>query len=95
MLLGSSLRALATHLRKFQQHMAAAFQTKELLGEVKARLRRQNVSTSRGEQVSNSGDSAHVKKFNLSTYKLHALGDYATTIKTFGTTDSYIMQIVL
>ncbi len=29
------------------------------------------------------------KEFNLSTYKLHALGDYPWTIWNFGTTDSY------
>lgn len=34
------------------------------------------------------------KFFNLCTYKLHALGDYAQTIRLFGTTDSYSTQIV-
>ncbi|KIK10455.1 hypothetical protein PISMIDRAFT_20384 [Pisolithus microcarpus 441] len=29
---------------------------------------------------------------NLRTYKLHALGDYTTTIRMFGTSDSYSMQ---
>ncbi|KAG6906289.1 hypothetical protein DXG01_014753 [Tephrocybe rancida] len=29
------------------------------------------------------------RKFSLSTYELHAVGDYFSTIKTFGTTDSY------
>ncbi|KAG6919658.1 hypothetical protein DXG01_003522, partial [Tephrocybe rancida] len=29
------------------------------------------------------------KEFSLSTYKLHAMGDYVSTIETFGTTDSY------
>lgn len=37
---------------------------------------------------------AKVKMFNLSTYKLHALGDYVSTIRLFGTTDSYSTQIV-
>jgi hypothetical protein len=35
-----------------------------------------------------------IKKFNLRTYKLHALGDYPNTIRMFGTTDSYSTQIV-
>jgi hypothetical protein len=35
-----------------------------------------------------------VKNLNLSTYKLHALGDYVRTIRLFGTTDSYSTQIV-
>ncbi|KIK19173.1 hypothetical protein PISMIDRAFT_13861 [Pisolithus microcarpus 441] len=32
------------------------------------------------------------KTFNLRTYKLHALSDYTTTIKMFGTLDSYLTQ---
>ncbi|KAJ3531672.1 hypothetical protein NM688_g7542 [Phlebia brevispora] len=32
------------------------------------------------------------KVFNLSTYKLHALGDYPTTIRAYSTTDNYSMQ---
>lgn len=38
--------------------------------------------------------SPKVKKLNLFTYKLHALGDYVRTIRLFGTTDSYSTQIV-
>jgi len=34
------------------------------------------------------------KMLNLSTYKLHALGDYVNTIRHFGTTDSYSTQTV-
>ncbi|KAF7800213.1 hypothetical protein EIP86_011460, partial [Pleurotus ostreatoroseus] len=34
----------------------------------------------------------HHKVFNLSTYKLHALGDYPDTIPAFGTTDNYSTQ---
>ncbi|PBK70762.1 hypothetical protein ARMSODRAFT_1083781 [Armillaria solidipes] len=32
------------------------------------------------------------KKFSLSTYKYHAMGDYPAMIRAFGTTDSYSMQ---
>ncbi|KAG6912511.1 hypothetical protein DXG01_014119, partial [Tephrocybe rancida] len=31
----------------------------------------------------------HPKSFNLATYKFHALADYASTIRQFGTSDSY------
>ncbi|KAG2069254.1 hypothetical protein BDR04DRAFT_1128942 [Suillus decipiens] len=31
----------------------------------------------------------HTYTFNLKMYKLHALGDYSTSIHNFGTTDSY------
>jgi hypothetical protein len=34
------------------------------------------------------------KELSLSTYKLHALGDYVHTIRRFGTTDSYSTQPV-
>lgn len=34
------------------------------------------------------------KHFNLWTYKVHSLGDYVRTIRRFGTTDSYSLQIV-
>lgn len=39
-------------------------------------------------------DGPRVKEFNLSTYKLHALGDYASAVRRFGTTDNYSTQIV-
>jgi hypothetical protein len=38
--------------------------------------------------------SAKLKHFNLRTYKLHALADYAKTIWRFGTTDNYNSQVV-
>ena len=34
------------------------------------------------------------KTLNLNTYKFHALGDYANTIRRFGTTDSYSTEPV-
>ncbi|EGO26278.1 hypothetical protein SERLADRAFT_407115 [Serpula lacrymans var. lacrymans S7.9] len=34
-----------------------------------------------------------VKLFNINTYKIHAIGDYTTTIQRLGTTDSYTTQI--
>jgi hypothetical protein len=34
------------------------------------------------------------KEFNLNTYKLHSLGDYADIIRQYGTTDSYSTQLV-
>jgi hypothetical protein len=34
------------------------------------------------------------KSFNLQTYKFHALGDYVTSIRHFGTTDSYSTEPV-
>jgi hypothetical protein len=34
------------------------------------------------------------KGFNLQTYKFHALGDYAATIRRYGTTDSFSTERV-
>ena len=34
------------------------------------------------------------KQLNLLIYKIHVLGDYVTTIRLFGTTDSFSTQIV-
>ena len=38
--------------------------------------------------------SSTKKKLNLNTYKFHALGDYVETIRLFGTTNSYLTQLV-
>jgi uncharacterized protein YdaU (DUF1376 family) len=43
---------------------------------------------------SNFQSSRQPKGFNLNTYKLHSLGDYANTIRQYGTTDSYSTQLV-
>jgi hypothetical protein len=34
------------------------------------------------------------RKFNMSTYKLHALGDYVKSTWLYGSTDSYSNQVV-
>jgi hypothetical protein len=46
------------------------------------------------EPTSSGKLNRRVKHFNLLTYKMHALGDYVSTIRQFGTTDSYSTQIV-
>jgi len=43
---------------------------------------------------SNTKSSQQPKDFNLNTYKLHSLGDYANTIRQYGTTDFYSTQLV-
>jgi hypothetical protein len=35
-----------------------------------------------------------LKTLNLNTYKFHSLGDYASTIRMYGTTDSYTTEVV-
>jgi hypothetical protein len=64
----------------------------ELPGEIAARQRKSSNLNSAGAGPGPSG--ARPKAFNMQTYKLHALGDYVSSIKMFGTTDSYTTQIV-
>jgi hypothetical protein len=65
----------------------------ELPREVAACQRRQDANfQSTSQQARASG--AHLRTFNILTYKLHVLGDYAASIRLFGTTDSYTTQIV-
>lgn len=40
------------------------------------------------------GVSRKARTLNLNTYKVHALGDYANTIRKYGTTDSYSTEFV-
>jgi hypothetical protein len=101
---------LGIKLRLFQSKTCPAFSTRELIREKDARVRRQNpksktngrpsvavqnpaVQKSAGVSVTRDGGRRE-KTFNLNTYKFHALGDYAATIRQFGTTDSYSTEMV-
>ena len=82
-------------MRKFRDFTCTAFHTTELPSETAARLRRKaKLCSSSHTSSSNPGSAAQLRSFNLGTYKTHALGDYASTIRFFGTTDSYTTQIV-
>jgi hypothetical protein len=84
-------------MREFQEKTCMAFATHELERERAARMRRQekNVATSKTKTDAHKGSSARrPKRFNLETYKYHALGDYCNAIRQFGTTDSYSTQAV-
>ena len=92
----------------FSSKTCAAFKTRELPSEHAARGRRKAAmalkSTSYGPTTDGSNDTgtSRMKKpghrkpqmFNLSTYKIHSLGDYTNAIHMFGTTNSYNMQVV-
>ena len=81
---------LGTLLRHFSTATCAAFKTTELPKERAARIRR----TANTPGTSTSGGGSKAKGFNLNTYKFHALGDYAQTIRERGTTDNYTSQRV-
>lgn len=102
--LDESTKAFGKQIRRFQSHTCSFFDTRELPHEEAARCRRQKKKVSinlpnpspLAPAPSTATPSGRSKKkvFNLILIKLHALGDYVQTIKTFGTTDSYSTQPV-
>jgi hypothetical protein len=91
--LEETFKKLSHKLWKFRKYTCTAFDTVELPKEKAAHQQR---AAQRSENCNTSQESsrAKFKKFNLLTYKFHAMGDYARTIKLFGTTDSFTTQIV-
>lgn len=88
-------RPLGAALRHFGGKFSDRFDTKELPKEADARKRREAKASKKKGKTTNRRKGGDGKvRFNLSTYKLHALGDYANTIRRRGTTDSYSTQMV-
>ncbi|KIK36998.1 hypothetical protein CY34DRAFT_16002 [Suillus luteus UH-Slu-Lm8-n1] len=93
-LLNETFKKLSQKLCKFLNYTCTAYTTVELPREKSARQRRDNQrSETNGTLPTPGSNSAKAKRFNLSTYKFHAMGDYVRTIKFFGTTDSFTTQI--
>ena len=88
------MRPLGAALRNFGGKFSDRFETKELPKETDARKRREAAKMSKGKASDRRKGAGSKVRFNLSTYKLHALGDYADTIRRRGTTDSYSTQAV-
>jgi len=76
-------------VRQFRDCVCPSFQTKETPREAQARARRSAKKTSKP-----GNSSRRLKPFNLLTYKFHAVGDGPSTVREFGTTDSYSTWIV-
>ena len=93
-LLDEALKKLGAQIRRFQERTCEVFKAHELPSEAAARQQRQQARAESGRQVKPTPSTARLKKFNIFTYKFHALGDYTRTIQMFGTTDSYTTQIV-
>jgi hypothetical protein len=91
--LEETFKKLSRKLRKFRVDICAAFNTVELPKE-KAARQRKSAQRSETHNAPPESSGAKVKKFNLNTYKFHAMGDYVRTIRFFGTTDSFTTQIV-
>ncbi|KIK17395.1 hypothetical protein PISMIDRAFT_111536, partial [Pisolithus microcarpus 441] len=91
-LLKHTTRLLGQQLRKFKEFTCTTFQTTELPSEAAAWQRAREAKAD--SMSAPCSGMRRPKTFNLSTYKMHALGDYADTIRMFGMTDSYTTQIV-
>jgi hypothetical protein len=100
---------IGMQFRAFTDKTCPTFDTRELAREKRARERRQLEKSKKSSSVNDTtlgpSDSetrptarqsggSRAKKFNIQIYKYHALGDYATTIRTYGTTDSYSTEPV-
>ena len=90
---------LGQRLRNFKITTCTAYATRELKREAEQRQRREEKSKvtqlSSTKPTPGSGDNRRLKTLNLDTFKLHALGDYVSSIRTRGATDSYSTRLVL
>ncbi|KIK35174.1 hypothetical protein CY34DRAFT_56217, partial [Suillus luteus UH-Slu-Lm8-n1] len=85
---------LGQQFRQFKATVCDAYETYELGQEVRARAQRcakkaANQTAGRKGTQPTPRSAKRRKVFNLQTYKFHALGDYVSTIRRFGTSDSY------
>lgn len=88
-------QALGDFLRTFVSETCPHFKTRELPRESEARNRRQvRLQLSGPSRVQHHLSAHRPKTLNLQTYKIHALGDYVSQIRLYGTTDSYSTQTV-
>lgn len=105
---GSTIR-LGVALRRFQSFTCEKFVTKDLPSEEAARGRRKAaLAKKKGAVVMSQGAArpnakgkgrasngeVRQRKLCLTTYKLHALGDYPSYIRMFGTTDNFSSWVV-
>src|SRR6201996_5230313 len=91
-------------LRKFAWTTCEDFVTVDLPSEEAAQGRRKAAMATRTSSVSRSAMKTQkgkgkaggpkTRKFNMQTYKMHALGDYARCIRLFGASDGYSTQTV-
>ena len=96
-ILDAVMQSVGDKLHKFISVTCPAFSMKELCREAESCRRCQAHNNSKQGNVPQNESSLSTadcqpKVLNLQTYKLHALGDYAAQIRTYGTTDSYSTQ---
>lgn len=96
-----STTRLGKMFSKFKKEVCSAYATTELPAEEAARVRRKaSAAKKRGAQLAPAAasqmapQSRRHRAFNLSTYKIHSLGHYATAIRLYGTSDNFNSQTV-
>lgn len=108
--LEASTHRLGVQMRLFEKEVCPHYVTKELPNETAARGRRSSAqnaksvpqkkaptaSKAKATAAAKNGPTAQAKlrKLNINTYKMHALGGYARAIRLHGTSDSYSSHIV-
>ncbi|KAG8755029.1 hypothetical protein FRC12_011019 [Ceratobasidium sp. 428] len=85
---------LGRRLRRFQSEVAVHYNTVETDNEHEKQKRKETRRALAVGSVAQSTEShKRAIKLNLTTFKLHSLGDYPDAIELFGTTDGYSTQI--
>jgi hypothetical protein len=79
---------LGAHMRRFSRDTCETTNTRELQKEAEARARREGSKNGKGTATRKP------RKLGVFTIKFHALGDYSTVIRRYGTTDSYSSETV-
>lgn len=83
---------LGAQMRLFNRDTCSQFETKELLKEAEARVRR---DAKQKKEAPKPGSTARrATSLGVFTIKFHLLGDYCSIIRMFGTTDSYSTELV-
>ena len=92
----SQTKELGRQLRVFLNKTCSAYHTKALPNEEAAQARRSAAKPRKGDTAAkkDSRRDQNIKRFNLATYKIHALGDYVDHIMRFGPTDCFTTQHV-
>ncbi|KAF9784349.1 hypothetical protein BJ322DRAFT_1007005 [Thelephora terrestris] len=96
--LRSQTKELGRLLRLYANRLCPKYGTKPLPGEAAAAYRRKAASTKKTPATSQprkaplNTSAPKGSGFNLQTYKIHALGDYADHIEQFGPTDCFSTQ---
>jgi len=84
-----STTRLGTALRDFEANVCSVYTTTELPSEEAAKKANTHLPKKPIKAGKLAPQSKRTRKFNLSTYKLHALGHYPRAIRLFGTSDNF------